>query len=145
MAASINSHLLEIIYVSASRAKTTVVATATDRRSNDGTGLFLWSRSDAPIRVAWRGRGSAERKLNWSLSSWRIKPHDSVGRDSHIHFVRPPALFRATIIRSVVPPNAFTDALHFACTRAGRRGMSSPGQVFLPSRHSQSRPRPPTC
>ena len=26
----------------------------------DGTGLFLWSRSDAPIRVAWRERGGAE-------------------------------------------------------------------------------------
>ena len=29
-------------------------------RHGDGTGLFLWSRSDAPIRVAWRERGSTE-------------------------------------------------------------------------------------
>ena len=32
-------------------------------RHGDGTGLFLWSRSDAPIRVAWRERGGgAERE-----------------------------------------------------------------------------------
>ena len=62
-------------------------------RHGDGTGLFLWSRSDAPIRVAWRERGAqregtSEGQLNWSLSSWRIKPHNfgRSRRGGHIHF-----------------------------------------------------------
>ena len=96
----------------------------------DGTGLFLWSRSDAPIRVAWRERegGGAERESSTGHyhrgeSSRTI----SAGRGvAVVIFTSPSCIIHwATMIHTkCIHACHFTAPRLNSLSRAGKGGMS---------------------